>query len=251
METRFLVKIKYIGTDFVGWQVQKNGKSVQSAVQDAIESIFHKRANVTGCSRTDSGVHANEYYFCFDMDTDMRWDKIILALNAKLCESISVTDVKIVDKDFHPRYSSLGKQYVYICYDGRSRDPFLKERAYFYKGKIDDKMLNDCAKQFIGKHDFKAFMANGSKIIDTNREIYDFKVIRQQNVVKFIVSGNGFLYNMVRIMVGTLLFVNSGKIKKDDIKNIILSKDRKLAGKTAPACGLYLNKVYYDRKEII
>ncbi len=247
---RLLVTLKYRGTDYVGWQVQQNGKSVQSAVQDAIEKLYGVRVDVTGCSRTDSGVHANGYRFCFTPPCSTTPFRVIAALNHVLPEDMGVSDCVEVEDDFHPRYSAVAKEYVYKLYGGRARNPFLNGLAWHYTGEPDVEAMNTAARHFIGTHDFCSFMAKGSKIIDTTRTIYDCRVEQTDDYVKISICGDGFLYKMVRIIVGTLIGVSEGKFSPADIDKIIAAKDRNAAGRTAPSEGLYLNRVFYDLKEV-
>lgn len=247
---KLLVKLKFNGSGFVGWQAQQNGLSVQQCVDSAVQKIFGAHADITGCSRTDSKVHANEYCLCFTPPRQMELRRIAGALNAALPDSIAVFDVRPVAADFHPRYDAAAKEYVYKIYDGRAPNPFLNGLAYHYYKKLDVKLLNLAADRFVGKKDFRAFMAQGSKITDTVRQIYYCNVKRQDDTVNITVCANGFLYKMVRIIVGTLLGVNDRKFEISDIDKIILSKDRSKAGKTAPPYGLYLNRVFYDLKEV-
>lgn len=250
MPQKLLLKIRYNGAAFVGWQVQKNGKSVQEQMQDAIEEIFGERVGVTGCSRTDSGVHAMEYCLCFDPPRSMELKRIPFALNSVLPDSISVLSCQEVDAEFHPRYHAVAKEYIYRFYDGFAPDPFKNGLAFHERKGLDAKLMNRAAKHFLGTHDFKAFMSTGSKIEDTVRTIYHSSVERQGNDVVFRVVGDGFLYNMVRIMAGTLLFVSMGRIQEGDLPAIIQDGVRAACGKTMPAYGLYLNKVYYEREEV-
>lgn len=248
--SKLLVKLKYNGSNYVGWQVQKNGVSVQQCVQDSIERLYGSRFAVTGCSRTDSGVHANEYCFCFDPQYEIDPYRVVAALNYALPLDMGVYDCTAVSDDFHPRYSALAKEYIYKIYDGRGRNPFYEGLAYHYIGNINVELINNAAQQFVGKHDFRSFMANGSKIEDTVRTIYYCNVKRVDDYVEVKICGDGFLYKMVRIIVGTLLAVNDGKIDTSAIHDIILALDRSMAGKTAPPHGLYLNRVFYDKKEV-
>lgn len=238
--------LKYNGGDFVGWQVQPNGLSVQQCLQDALEQIFGVRPDVTGCSRTDSGVHAEGYKAVFDMDTDKECMRISLALNAVLPTSVSVWDCTEVPLDFHPRYNACAKEYIYRLYDGRSPDPFLRGLAYHFKGHLDEKRMAEAAEYLIGYHDFRSFMAGGSKIVDTHREIYSASVERKNHIIEFRICGDGFLYNMVRIIVGTLIWVGNGRLEPAQMADVITALDRAVAGQTAPAEGLYLHKVYYQ-----
>ena len=240
-----LFTISFCGTAYHGWQVQNNAVTVQQTVQDALEKILQKRENIVGCSRTDSGVHANMY--CFNMQTDsiISCNKLVSAMNALLPEDISVLDCKQVCDSFHARYDCVCKEYKYIIWNSDKRNPFMTGRALFYPYRLDERLLDSQAKQFVGKYDFSSFCNAGSSVGDTVRNVFSASVERNGDVVEFTVSADGFLYNMVRIMVGTLLDISRGKIETDSIENIILSLDRNRAGQTAPACGLYLNKVYY------
>lgn len=242
---RLLVTIRYDGSSYHGYQVQNNALTVQEVFQNAVQKVFGKRLNVKGCSRTDSGVHANMYCISFDTDMNISNESVILALNTYLPEDVAAYDCKEVDMDFHPRYNCKSKEYIYKIYNGKYRNPFYAKYALWYKWNIDAEYLNNEAQAFVGKYDYSGFCSIKSDVEDTVREIYSFKVWREDDFVYFKVCGDGFLYNMVRIMVGTLLFVSEGKIKSGELKSIILSKDRKKAGKTAPPQGLYLNNVSY------
>ena len=240
-----LFTISFCGTAYHGWQVQNNAVTVQQTVQDAIEKIILKRENIVGCSRTDAGVHANMYCFNMKTQSEIPCEKMITAVNAMLPDDISVLDCIEVNEDFHARYSCRKKEYKYLIYNSKIQNPFTVDRALLYPYKLDEDFLNEQSKQFIGEYDFCAFCNAGSSVEDTVRNVYDALVSRNGDMVEFTVSADGFLYNMVRIMVGTLLDISSGKIPENSIKDIILSKNRNKAGYTAPACGLYLNKVIY------
>lgn len=249
---KFLLTLKYNGADFVGWQVQKNGRSVQTCLQDALEKMLGQRPDVTGCSRTDSGVHAEGYQACFVSDTDKECKRISLGLNALLPEAVSVWECREVPLEFHPRYSAVAKEYVYRLYDGMAPNPFLKGLAWHYKGFLDTDKMQKAADQLVGRHDFRSFMASGSKIVDTTREIYWLQVERKADrLIEIRACGDGFLYHMVRIIVGTLVFVSRGRLASEDMPAVLAACDRSVAGQTAPAEGLYLHKVYYTspRKE--
>lgn len=245
---RLLITIRYDGTDYHGWQVQPNGVTVQERIQDAVEKVFGARLDVTGCSRTDSGVHAN--MFCFHMDTelDIPCEKVPLALNTALPDDIAVLYCKEVDGDFHARYCAKGKQYVYRLYDSHLRDPFINRYSVQYKGKLNVEAMNEAAQSFVGKYDFSAFCASGSEVEDRVRTVYEMRVERIGNEVAVTVSADGFLYNMVRIMVGTLLEVSEGRLSAEDIKIALETGKRELAGRTAAAKGLCLDRVFYDEE---
>ncbi len=240
-----LLRLMYNGTAYHGWQVQPNGITVQEALQDAVEKIFGVRENVTGCSRTDSGVHAND--FCCNIRTENPIDcsRLVAALNAVLPDDISVKSAEEVPFDFHARYNCVSKQYVYKVWNTNYKNPFLENRAWHYKNKLDEAFLNEQAQQFVGTYDFKAFCSSGSSVEDTVRTVKAFSVERNGDEVLFFVEADGFLYNMVRIMVGSLIEISENKIEKDKLLDIIKSGDRNLAGRTAPPQGLYLNKVNY------
>lgn len=240
-----LLTIKYDGSNYHGWQVQNNALTVQEVLQNAIESVFLKRLDVVGCSRTDAGVHANMYCVSFKTDMDITDDGVVLALNSNLPDDIAVTSCKEVSDDFHPRYDCKSKEYIYKIYNGKIRDPFYSKYAYHYKYLLDAEYLDKEAKSFIGTFDYCGFCSAKSDVADTVRSVKAFDVWRQGDMVYFKVEADGFLYNMVRIMVGTLLFSAQGKIPQGGITDVINSKDRKRAGKTAPPQGLYLNKINY------
>lgn len=242
---RLLVTIRYDGSAYHGYQVQSNAVTVQEVFQNAVQKVFGKRLDVKGCSRTDSGVHANMYCISFDTDMNISNESVVLALNTYLPSDIAAYDCKEVPAEFHPRYSCKSKEYLYKIYNGKYRNPFYAKYAFWYRYNLDAEYLNKEAQAFVGKYDYSGFCSVKSDVEDTVREIYSCKVWREDDFVYFKVSGDGFLYNMVRIMVGTLLFINEGKIKSGELENIILSKDRKRAGKTAPPQGLYLNNICY------
>ena len=240
-----LLTISYDGSNYHGWQVQKNAVTVQEVFQNAVKKLFKQNIAIKGCSRTDSGVHANKYCVSFKTDTDIPCENIIMALNSYLPDDIAVLNCTEMDIDFHARYNVVKKEYVYIINNSKISNPFLRNYAFWYRYDIDTDYLNEQAQAFVGTYDYSGFCSANSGVEDTVRTVHSFEVSRKGDIVYFKVSADGFLYNMVRIMVGTLLFVNEGKIKKDELKNVILSKNRKLAGKTAPPQGLYLNDVIY------
>ena len=240
-----LLTLRYNGTAFHGWQVQPNGATVQQELCNALKKLSGNDENIIGCSRTDAGVHAN--MFCCNVRTEcnVATEKIPDALNFYLPPEIAVYDCKDVGFDFHARYDCKGKEYVYLIYNGKYRNPFYDNKAMFYPYEIDAEMLDIEAKSFIGTHDFSAFCSAGTDIEDKVREIYDCSVTRNGDLIEIRVSGNGFLYNMVRIIVGTLLGIQKGKIEKGGIPEILESRNRENAGVTAEPHGLYLNKVFY------
>lgn len=241
-----LLTIKYLGTAYSGWQVQANAPSVQQTLQDAVEKLFTVRENIVGCSRTDAGVHANMYCCNIRTQSLLPCETVIRGLNAYLPSDIAVVSCQEVSYDFHARYSCEGKEYVYLIHNSQIRDPFLENRCWNFKKHIDAEFLNKQAQSFCGEHDFKAFCSAGSSVQSTVRTVKSFKVERSGDNIIMSVQANGFLYNMVRIMVGTLTDITMGRIAPDTIESIIKSCDRTNAGITAPAQGLYLNRVFYN-----
>ena len=252
---KILLHISFLGTNYSGYQIQKNAPTVQGALCEAAERVFGVKCDITGCSRTDSGVHAN--HFCATVsehgkagiETTIPISKIPTVFGSVLPSDISVFRAEEVDDNFHARYDVAYKEYVYKIYDKPQQNPFFADRSLHYPRGIDDltvDKMNEAARRFVGKHDFVSYMASGSDIKDTIREVIDARVFRDGDFVVFKVSANGFLYNMVRIFMGTLILVAEGKIAADDIDRITASKDRSLAGATAPAHALYLNRVVYN-----
>ena len=240
-----LLTISFDGTAYHGWQVQENAVTVQQTLQDALEQICSKRDNVVGCSRTDSGVHANMY--CCNVRTESTIDckKLVGALNAVLPKDIAAIDCKEVDYEFHARYDCKSKEYIYKIWNSQNKNPFLYDYSLHYKYPLDADFLDRQAKAFIGTYKFDSFCAAGSSVEDTERTVMNASVEREGDMVIFRVEANGFLYNMVRIMVGTLIDISRGRIPADSIDNIIRAENRSAAGYTAPAHGLYLNKIHY------
>ena len=241
-----LITISYDGKCFHGWQIQQNAYTVQEAFQKALSKIIGSEFDLKGCSRTDSGVHANMYCLSVKTAHPIPAQRLKAALNRWLPLSIAVMDCVEVDDSFHARYSCKSKEYIYKIWNSEVRNPFLDGYALHYRYKIDEKLLNTAAQAYLGSHDFTSFCTQDSREPgDMTRTVKHFSVTRDGDMVTMKVEADGFLYNMVRIMVGTLLRVQQGKIKPDEIPAIIEKKDRSFAGPTAQACGLYLNKVYY------
>ena len=251
---KLFIKVRYLGTNYCGYQVQPNAPSIQQKLNEAARTLFAYDCDIVGCSRTDSGVHANE--FCAtvaqkgteDLITSLPPERVPLAFSAHLPSDISVFEAKWVASDFHPRYDVIEKEYIYRIYNAPVRDPFWEGRAYHLPRFLDDvalQKMNRAAAYLVGKQDFAAYMAQGSMVATTERTIKSAVVEKEGNLIVFRVSADGFLYNMVRILAGTLIDVGLGKIDPDEIPAITASRDRSRAGMTVPACGLYLNRVLY------
>ncbi len=246
MDRNLLLTIAFDGSFYHGYQIQQNAVTVQEVFQNALYKIIGNNADVKGCSRTDSGVHANMYCISIKTDRDIPTKRLVGALNHFLPDSIAALSCKEVDMDFHARYSCVKKQYIYRIWNREEKNPFLANRALHYWYKMDEKMLNEEAKAFIGTHDFTSFCTRDERVLlDATRTMFDCSVKRVGDEVIFSVCGDGFLYNMVRIMVGTLLKIQQGKIERGQIPFIIKAKDRMEAGPKAPPQGLYLDKVFY------
>ncbi len=237
--------LEYDGTNYVGWQKQPKGETVQRKVEDAIYRLTDKRVEVIGCSRTDSKVHAKGYVCNFKTDSNIPVEKFREALNHILPEDISVINSSQVDDDFHSRYNSKGKMYCYTIVNTAVRMPICRNFSYHYKKNLNIEKMNDGAKFFIGTHDFEAFRNVGSSVKTTTRTISRVDIVKDENYIKVYIAADGFLYNMVRIIIGTLIDVGNDKIKSEDIPKIISSKERKKAGNTCPPQGLCLIEVYY------
>lgn len=242
-----LLSLCYDGTNYHGWQVQKNALTVQEVFQGAMFRLLGENVDVKGCSRTDAGVHANMYCVSAKIDSNIPCERLRMAINRFLPSDIAVTSAVDVPMDFHARYSCTGKEYVYKIWNAPIRNPFWRGRAFHYWYPLDVEKLNLAARNFIGTHDFTSLCTidkrNPENMVRTVRA---FLVERKETLVEIRVTADGFLYNMVRIMVGTLLHVAMGRIKPHEISSIILARDRAKAGPTAVAHGLYLNRVFYD-----
>ena len=251
---KLFLKLAFLGTNYHGYQVQENGDTVQARLNAAAEQLFGFPCDVVGCSRTDSGVHAAA--FCVtvakrgepSLPFTIPTDKVPVALNSLLPEDISILEAREVEDSFHARYDVVSKEYEYKIWNGPCKNPFLADRAHYLPKSISDETLekmNFAASAFVGTHDFSSFMAQGSKITDPRHTVHCADLRREGDMIIFRVAADGFLYNMVRIMVGTLIDVAQGRIAPDAVSAILSAKNRQLAGATAPACGLYLNKVFY------
>lgn len=240
------ITISYDGKELHGWQIQKNAITVQQHFQQALASVIGDVPDIKGCSRTDTGVHANMYVISMKLSHSITAQRLKAALNRFLPKNIVVLDIKEVDMDFHARYSCKGKRYVYKILNTEVRDPFSEGYALHYRYDIDVPMLNKAAQAYVGTHDFTSFCTLDKRDRgDFTRTVESFEVRRDGKFVYMTVQADGFLYNMVRIMVGTLLKIQQGKLQPDSIPYILEQKDRKFAGPTAPACGLYLDEVFY------
>ncbi len=237
--------IEYHGRGFNGWQKQPDKLNIQGEIERAIEEITGEKVDLIASGRTDAGVHSLGQTANFKIEGDFPIEKIPIALNSKLKNSIRIISAEEVEERFHSRYSVKSKKYRYIINNSQYGTAIYRELEFHVPQKLDIEKMKEAAKYFEGEHDFKAFKASGTSSKSSVRTIYKADVIEDGDRIKIELTGNGFLYNMVRIISGTLVDVGHGKIKPEEIKEIIESKDRKKAGKTLPPQGLYLVEVTY------
>jgi len=258
---RILITLRFDGGGFYGWQAQSGGNTVQQTVQDALQSVLGERPGVSGCGRTDSGVHAYGYCCHADIKQDFPTERLANALNRYFTArniKISATDIKEADGEFHSRYYIKSKEYIYKIQNNKYRDPFYSGRAFYYFKPIDLNRMREAAEYLAGEHNFASFMADRSDIPadEAVRTVHQIIIKANTletgtNLTEISIAASGFLYKMARIISGTLIEVSEGKINPGDLPDIINAKDRSRAGRTLPSCGLYLNKIeYYDKIEV-
>ncbi len=235
----------YRGTAYHGFQRQGNAVGIRNVLEEKLSALTNSAVKLNGCSRTDAGVHAREYCFSFETEHTIPCANIVRGINSLLPDDLAVLNCEEAPADFHARYSCKGKEYMYLILNRREKDPFLADMALHYPYELDTELLARAAQDFVGRHDFTSFCGTANQKSDSFRTIEYFRIEKSENLVKLLVKGDGFLYNMVRIMVGTLIFINEDKLSADSVPRILAARDRNLAGKTVPAHGLYLNKVYY------
>lgn len=242
--------VAYDGTNYCGWQIQPNGVTIESVLNEHLSNLLKEDIVVTGASRTDSGVHSLGNVAIFDTNTRMPADKISFALNQKLPEDIVVQDSCEVPPDWHPRYQKGRKTYEYRILNKTFRNPTRRLDTHFYHHRLNVEAMQKAAGYLVGEHDFKSFCAVGAQVKTTVRTIYDCQVLKEDDIITIRVTGNGFLYNMVRIIAGTLIKVGSGDIKPEEIPVILEKCDRSAAGPTAPAKGLTMIGIVYEESYI-
>lgn len=239
------LKIQYDGTEYHGWQIQAGDATIQEELTKAVRCITGGEVKLKGCGRTDAGVHAESYVCNFHTEARIPVDRYPYALNSKLPKDIVCRSAELAEDDFDANRSAKAKRYIYKIYNSDIPDAFLGRYSWQYKHKLDVEKMKLAAKAFVGEHDFIGFASSGFTVKTTIRTIYSLDVKREGDLITIDVCGNGFLYNMVRIIAGTLAFVGSGKIEPEDMEAIIASKCRERAGVTAPPHGLCLKEVYY------
>ena len=238
--------IEYDGKDFNGWQKQPNKLNIQGTIEQAIKSITGEEIELNASGRTDAGVHALGQVANFKTNSQIPIEKFAIAINSKLKRSIVIKKAEEVDEKFHSRLSCKKKTYRYIINNTEEGSAIYRNLETHIQPKLDVEKMNQAVKYFEGKHDFKAFKASGTSNKSSIRTIYEAKVYKKEDRIYIELTGNGFLYNMVRIIAGTLVDVGIGKIEPEKVAEIIESKKRENAGKTLPPNGLYLLNVIYE-----
>ena len=245
MTRNLRILVAYDGAKFFGWQRQDGFDSVQQALEDAIEALIGEPATVRGSGRTDTGVHALGQVANVHLDTHLDDNRLWHALNAHLREGVTVRSLRTAEPGFHAQRSARGKRYAYVIEQGRFRSPFGAGRAAFVRGDLDVEAMRRGAAHLVGEHDFTSLASAGSPRASNVRRIHGLHLVPRRDGLAIVVGGNGFLYNMVRAIAGTLLDVGRGRIEPGAVREILDSKDRTLAGPTAPARGLWLVRVGY------
>ena len=241
--------LTYVGTAYHGWQVQKKDVTVGQTLEQAAEQVVGHPVKLTGCGRTDAGVHAKVYVANFRTTSRIPADRLPYALNTHLPDDIVVTGARDVHDGFNAIGSCVRKEYTYYIYNSRIRDPFYVNRAWFYPKHLDEAVMQRAASEFVGTHDFAAVRSVGTQVRSTVRTVYYYQIERTGPMIQLRVCANGFLYNMARAMAGTVVYAAEGKLRPEDIGSILERGDRTLAGPTVPPGGLYMTKLWYDDGE--
>lgn len=240
------LRLRYDGSRYHGWQVQKNAITVAQTMEEALAKVCGERVKLTGCGRTDAGVHALRYCANFHSDCTVPVDRMPLAVNSRLPDDIAVVDAVEVPGDFNAIGSCVKKEYVYKILNSRIPDPFLADRVCFYPQRLDISLMQAAARAFEGTHDFKAVRSEGTQTKTTVRTVYWCRAEKDGDLITVSICANGFLYNMCRAMVGTMVYASYGKLIPEEIPALLEKRDRRLTGPTMPPQGLYLNRVWYD-----
>ena len=246
MVRNIALRLRYDGSRYHGWQVQKKDITVAQTMEEALEKVFGQPVKVTGCGRTDAGVHALRYCANFRADTSIPIDKVPLAVNTRLPADIAVVSACDAPPEFNAISSCVKKEYVYKILNSRIRDPFLADRVCFGPPQLDMDLISRAASAFIGTHDFRAVRSVGTETRTTVRTVFSCHAEKSGDIISIAVCADGFLYNMCRAMVGTMVYAAYGKLLPEDIPALLEKGDRRLTGPTMPPQGLYLNRVWYD-----
>jgi len=240
------VRLMFDGANYHGWQVQKSVETIAGTLEAALSRRCEHAVKVSGCGRTDAGVHAEVYCFNFRTNSSIPPERLPLAVNPLLPPDISIQSATTAPDDFDANLSCIKKEYTYRIFNSRIRNPFYSNRAYFYPQKLNLDAIREAARHFVGTHDFAAVRSVGTETKTTIRTVHWYEIEEKGNIIEFRACANGFLYNMARAMAGTLLYVSEGKISPGDLPCLLETKDRKLTGPTAPPQGLYMTSIWYD-----
>ena len=238
--------LMYNGTAYHGWQVQKTEVTVAQTLERGLSMVCGEPVKCTGCGRTDAGVHAEHYVANFRTSSRIPVDRIPFAVNTHIPEDIVVKAAYEVAENFNAIGSCIRKEYTYRIYNSRIKNPFYVDRAYFYPKRLDEQVMDRAARAFEGTHDFAAVRSVGTETKTTVRTVYWCDAEREGDLITVRVCANGFLYNMVRAMVGTMVYASYGKLRAEDIPALLETRDRRLTGPTMPPQGLYMHRIWYD-----
>jgi pseudouridylate synthase I len=244
---RIMMVIAYDGTNYCGWQIQPNGVTIEAMINKALSELLDEPIRVIGVSRTDSGVHALGNVAVFDTRAKIQAEKVAFALNTKLPRDIRIQDSHEVALDFHPRFTKSYKIYEYKIWNHTFSEPTKRLYSLFHSIPLDVELMDRAAQYLIGEHDFKSFCSAKTDVTDTVRKIYNIDITKEDKMITIQIRGNGFLYNMIRIIAGTLMEVGAKAYEPEYIKEILAAKDRNMAGPTAKPEGLTLVKIGYDK----
>ncbi len=242
---RILIEIEYDGRNFLGWQKQEKGRTIQGEIEKAIQRLTGDKTEIFGSGRTDKGVHAMGQMAHFDLDKNIPIENIATALNHLLPSDISVKGAKEVSNDFHARTSAVKKTYLYQIYTSQ-KSALMENRFSHVDFKLDEEKMKKASSLLIGRHNFQGFCCSATTVSNFEREIFSIEIVRRENVISFEICGSGFLYNMVRIIVGTLCDVGRGILTESDIEKALKTGDRSFSGVTMPPEGLFLKEVFYE-----
>ena len=240
------LRLRYDGSRYHGWQVQKNEISVCQTMQEAMEKVLGHPVKLTGCGRTDAGVHALRYCANFKTDCRIPMDKLPLAINSRLPGDIAVEAAVEAPDDFNAIGSCIKKEYIYKILNSNIRDPFMEKRVCFYPQHLDMELMQAAGRAFEGTHDFRAVRSVGTETTTTVRTVHWCKAEKEGDIITISICANGFLYNMCRAMVGTMVYASYGKLIPEEIPMLLEKGDRRLTGPTMPPQGLYMNRIWYD-----
>lgn len=246
MTRNIALKLMYVGTAYHGWQVQKRDVTVAETLEKALATVICHPVKLTGAGRTDAGVHAETYIANFRTASSIPCDRIPLAVNTRLPDDIVVVKATEVSEGFNAIGSCLKKEYTYRIYNSRIRNAFYVDRAWFYPKPLDEAVMQAAADRFVGTHDFAAVRSVGTNVKSTVRTVHYFQIARSGDLIECRVCANGFLYNMVRAMVGTCVYAAEGKFPPEAVTEILENRNRTAAGPTVPPGGLYMTKLWYE-----